>query len=178
MKNILQGLIGKNIYSIYSLGNSEYHYEMGRISYRHELIMHLKDRKNYIRFIIEPLFIFEFNHNLATLFVENYIETISIYSNEPKSSNICIINSKKLFSISVYGFPFYDYADLHQFFNIEKKTTANFLLFIFEDETMLYFDTSQEIASITLFSSEGEVNHRIEHLGLIEDYTLIEESDR
>lgn len=172
MKSELEKFIGKNIYSIYSFGISNYAFESKKISFENQLITHLIKDQNYFCFKIEPVFIFDFDYyNLAKIKVENHIEKLSIYSNEPSNITRCILaTTKKIKKIFVYGFPISKiFSDS---FDKTKPTTENFILFEFEDNKKMFFDTSHEISSITLIFDELEIKERISEYGLIEAYTL------
>ncbi len=171
MRKILAQYINKNIYSIYSFGKSNYHYKSGKISFESQIFIHLIKEQVYFCLKIDPVFIFDFEYNLSKISIENYLEELSIYSNEPESITRCILaTTKKIKKIRVYGF-LID-KTIENSFDKMKQTTENFILFEFEDNEKMFFDTSYEISSITLIFDSLEIKGRIKEYKLVEAYCL------
>jgi hypothetical protein len=87
-----------------------------------------------------------------------------------------LATTKKIKKIIVYGFPINEIIDGS--FDKTKPTTENFILFEFEDNEKMFFDTSYEISSITLIFDDLEIKQRIERYGLIESYILPSSSSK
>jgi hypothetical protein len=172
MKNELEKFIGRNFYSIYSYGRSNYDYKSKKISFESQLFTHLIKEQMFFCFNIDPVFIFDFDcYNLSKISIENHVENSSIYGNDIPNITRCVLaNTKKIKKILVYGFSINEI--LESSFDKEKSTTENFILFEFEDSEKIFFDTSCEISSITLILDTTEIKERIKDYGLIEAYCL------
>ena len=117
----------------------------------------------------------DFHFDLNKITTEIYMENNNVLSNQVKGVTRYLVGGKrKIKRINLLGFTKEQlkYCKEQYPFEINHKTTANFIHFIFDTNEELFIDSSDNIFSVSILKEKSRIETIIKDLDLAVEYSI------